>query len=98
MKDLAENGVTQQELVKAKNELKSSKVYAQDSKMQIAKLNAAKHFIFNEIPSLEEEFKAIDEVTIEQVNNIAKAVYNEQKFVVSVVGKGILEEDIKIFE
>ena len=95
LKKLATDGITKDELVKAKNNLKSAKVYSLDSKMQIAKLNAIKYNIFNYIPSLEEEFKKIDEVTIEDVNSAAKMLYNEKNFVVSIVGKGINKETIK---
>ena len=97
LKEVAKNGVTEQELLKAKNNLKSSKVYAQDSKIQVAKLNAAKYAIFQNILSLEEEFKLIDSVTVEEVNKVAKKLYNEKKFVVSVVGKDVCLDDLKNF-
>ena len=97
LKELSENGVTEQELIKAKNNLKSSKVYAQDSKMQIAKLNAAKFAIFGEIPSLDWEFEMIEKVTIEDVNKVAKQLYSEKDFVVSVVGKDIEERELRKF-
>lgn len=97
LKELAMCGVTEQELIKAKNNLKSSKVYAQDSKIQIAKLNAAKFAIFGEIPSLKQEFEMIESVTLEDVNKVAKQLYFEKDFVVSVVGKGIEEAELKKF-
>ena len=87
----------EKELLKAKNNLKSSKVYAQDSKIQIAKLNAAKYAIFEDIFDIEEEFDLIDKVTLEEVNMVAKQLYNEKNYVVSVVGKGITEEKLKSF-
>lgn len=94
LKELATFGVTEEELTKAKNNLKSAKVYSLDSKMQIAKLNVIKYAIFGDIPSLEEEFREIDNVKIEDVNNAAKQLFEEEKFVVSVVGKGIKKEDL----
>ena len=97
LKELSHHGVTEQELIKAKNNLKSSKVYAQDSKMQIAKLNAAKFAIFGEIPSLDWEFEMIEKVTIEDVNKVAKQLYSEKDFVVSVVGKDIEESELRKF-
>ena len=95
--DLAKNGATEEELVKAKNKVKSSKVFAQDSKISTAKLNATKFAVYGTISSLEEEFKEIDEITLQDVNNIAKTLFEEEKFVVSVVGKGIEKKDVEVF-
>ena len=65
--------------------------------MQIAKLNAAKFAIFGEIPSLDWEFEMIEKVTIEDVNKVAKQLYSEKDFVVSVVGKDIEESELRKF-
>ena len=97
LKDLATNGATEEELVKAKNKIKSSKVFALDSKISTAKINAVKYSIYGDIPSLEEEFKRIDCVSLEDVNQVAKQIFNEKKHVVSVVGKNILKSDIEVF-
>ena len=94
LKDLAEDGISNDELQKVKNKEKSNIIFHQDNKLNIACTNARSFSIFGKIKSLKQRIKRFDKITVEDINKIAKEIYNEDKIVVSAVGKGFSPEDL----
>ncbi len=93
--NLINNGISEDDLLKAKINVKSNMVYSLDKKIHIALLNAEKYYNFNEIITLKDEFKLIDNESIESVNKAIKNLFLKNKYVVSIVGKNIKENEIK---
>lgn len=98
LKNLATNGVTQEELDRAKQILKANLTYGKDNKLGIAIQNANKYRLFGEILTMPEILKVIQGITLEQVNQFYKEIYDQKDFVVSVVGKDVTKKDLKVFE
>lgn len=94
LKDLAENGISPEELKKAKNKIKSQAIFALDNKLRIACKNAFNFAFYNKIESAKQKFKRFEKISLDEVNNIAKEIFREEKIVISAVGKGFEVEDL----
>lgn len=95
--DMATNGVTQRELDKARNMVKSSFIFREENIASKSTKNAQDMLVWGYSYDVDEYLKSIDQVTVQDINNFAKRIYNEQDYVVCVVGKDINIEDLKLF-
>jgi predicted Zn-dependent peptidase len=94
LKDLSEKGLTADELQKAKNRTLSREIFLLDNKLFISFDNASTFAYYNKIETFKDYINKINSVSLEDVNKIAKEIYNEKDCVVSAVGEGFTEEDL----
>ena len=95
--DFAENGATEEELVRAKNWKKSCLSFGMETNSNLAEINGTIFNIYNKVFDKEERLKKIENVTLEKVNNFAKRIASEKDFSIVAVGKNLKIEDIKVF-
>ena len=97
LKNMAANGITEEELEKAKNLAKNSRVFGNEQVSSRSLFNAK--VMADEVmyPDYDDFKKAIDSVTVQQVNEYAKLINNEKDFVICAIGKDITEDDSKAF-
>ena len=89
------DSVTEEELNRAKVSLKTDLVFAYDSNGVMAHSNANELYDFGKIFTMSKETKDIEKVTLTQVNDMAKKIAKESKFVVCAVGNNIDLDVIK---
>lgn len=94
LKDLAENGVTEEELQKAKMQYKSAVAYSVDDKGNVAESNALQALFFGKILSDEERFEIIDNISVQDIKLYAQEIYMQKNIVVACVGKGIEDKHL----
>lgn len=93
--DFAENGATEEELVRAKNWKKSCLSFGTETNSNVAEINGSIYNLYGKTFDKEERLKKIEKVTLEDVNNFAKRILNEKEFAVVAVGKDLSLEDLK---
>jgi zinc protease len=79
------NGITEQELKKAKKKLKSSFAENSETVSDIAETIGFYMTVCNKLECVEEYIKAIDLITLEDVNNALKSVLDINKAVISIL-------------
>ena len=97
IKDLAENGVTKEEFDRVKNLKKSVLEYSNETNSDIAEANGTMMHLFEKCKTLEERKEKIENIALEEVNDFAKIIANENMFNVVAVGKNLNIEDLKQF-
>ena len=95
--DFAENGATEEELVRAKNWKKSCIEFAGETNTDIAETNGLMTYYDNKITRVASRKARYDKVTLEDVNKFAKKIATEKTFNIVAVGKGLDIEDLKQF-
>ncbi|MBQ7918071.1 MAG: insulinase family protein [Clostridia bacterium] len=95
--DLAENGITEEELERTINWKKAGIAFGMETNSNIADVNCVHLHLYNEIFDENKRIKKIEAVTVEAVNEFAKRIANETEFNVVAVGKGLKIEDLKQF-
>ena len=97
IKDLAQNGATEDELVRAVNFKKSCVVFNSETNSDTADINATYLHLFGKTFSTDERVQNFQNVTLKQVNEFAKQIASEQNYNIVAVGKNLKLEDISIF-
>ena len=95
--DFAEHGATEEELTRAKNWKKSCLAFGTETNGDLAEINGTIFNIFNKIFDSKDRLQKTESVTLEQVNEFAKRIANENVLNVVAVGKGVKIEDISVF-
>ena len=95
--DFAENGATEEELVRAKNWKKSCLSFGTETNSNVAEINGTIFNLYNKPFDKDERLKKIEKVSIEDVNNFAKRIAEEKEFAVVAVGKDLSFDDITVF-
>ena len=96
-RELAEKGVTEEEFERVKNLKKSVLEYSTETNADIAEANGSMMHLFERCKTLEERKAQIENVSLEDVNEFAKVIANEEMFNVVAVGKKLNKEDLKQF-
>ena len=97
LKNMADNGITEEELIKAKNLVKNGRVFGNEKVSSRCLFNAK--VMADEVmyPDYDDFKKAVDSVTAEQVNEYAKLINSQKDFTICAIGKDITEDDLKGF-
>ena len=95
--DFAEHGATEEELTRAKNWKKSCLAFGTETNGDLAEINGTIFNVFNKVFDSKDRLKKTESVTLEQVNEFAKRIANENVLNVVAVGKGVKIEDISVF-
>lgn len=97
IKELAESGVSDAELERAKNLKKSNVEYLSETSSDRAEINATMMHYYNQIISVEEKKEKFDAVTKEDILRFAEQIANEDNFNVVAVGKKLNINHIEKF-
>jgi predicted Zn-dependent peptidase len=90
--DIRENGVTEKEVSRAKEHLKGGvSLGLESTSNRMIRLNKSELY-HGYIVSIDEIFRKIKDVTLEQVNDIAKRYLNREEFSIAILGP--VEEDL----
>ena len=95
--DFAENGASEEELVRAKNWKKSCVSFGMETNSNLAEINGTIFNLYNKAFDKEERLKKTERVTLDEVNNFAKRIASEKEFAIVAVGKDLNIEDLKVF-
>ena len=95
--DMAENGITEEELVRTINWKKSGIAFGMETNNNLADVNCVHLHLYNEIFDENKRIKEIEAVTVQAVNDFAKRIANETQLNVVAVGKDLSLEDLKQF-
>lgn len=87
IKDLVKNGVTKEEFNRGREQLKSALIFGQESSASI--MNAYGRFmtITGKMLNLDKKLKYINSMTVDNVNEVLKDMFNFNKISASYVGK-----------
>lgn len=80
-----EFGMTEKELQTAKEQTKAKYIFTDESNYGRASTIANQQFRFNEVWGLEEKIKAVDNITIEEVNKRIREIFNYDKVATSLL-------------
>lgn len=97
IQNLANNGITDIELQRAKNWKESCVAFGLESSAEIAELNGSYTHYFGVPTTAEEKIQNYRKVTKDEVDNFAKMVEKQELFNVVAVGKNVKIEDLKHF-
>jgi len=86
MKEIKENGITKEELDSAKNVIKNEIIFSYDSTSLTAKANALELATYNKIESTEENLARYNNITLEEVNKVAKELFSNEKVNITNIG------------
>lgn len=85
-KKIADEGVGEEELSKAKEYIKGISAISLETSDRIASFLANQEVLLEEIVTLEENFKKIDKVTTKDIQNIAKDIFVNEKLNLAIIG------------
>lgn len=97
LKLLAENGVTEEEVLVARNYRKSCAIFELENSSVIADINASMVHYHGKPIYQEERMAKYDKVTAKDVSDFAKRIYEETKYAIVAVGKNIKTSDLEVF-
>lgn len=95
--NFAENGATEEELIRAKNWKKSCMSFGMETNSNLAEINGTVFNLYNKAFDKEERLKKTEMVTLDEVNNFAKRIAEEKEIAIVAVGKDLLIDDLKVF-
>ncbi len=84
--EIAQNGILETELIKAKNYLKGKITLRMEDCEEIAGFLGTQAVLHRPIKTLDEYFESIDAVTKEQVDLVAKRILDPKKLRLSIIG------------
>lgn len=94
---LASDGITADELDRAKTWKKSCAVFAVETNSDISEINGTNLFCYNKKISIDEIVENYQSVKLSDVCDFAKQIANEQNFNIVAVGKNLNIKDIEQF-
>lgn len=98
VENIAENGVTEEELLRAKTFCKGLLLSAYEKGSEIARAVATNYLTYDRFVTVEERLKSLEKVTIDEVNSLAKETFDLKKSVTLVLIKNKVDGLEKIFE
>lgn len=85
-KKIAEKKVSQAELKKAKDYIKGTSLISMESSNQQASFYCLQELLTNKILTLEEKFSKIEAVTVEDIQRVARDIFQSNKLNLSLIG------------
>lgn len=95
--NIANNGVTQAEIDKAKTFCKSMLVMSSETTTNIARHNASNVMQFGKHKTVDDRIAEIEKVTLDQANNLAKDIFNSTNFCMAIVSDNPNEQGMEIY-
>ena len=97
MKMMMWNGVSEEELQRAKNWKKSCLAFGTETNSDIAEINGTHLHLFNNMFDIKTREQEINGVTAEDIKDYAKLIAEEKIFNVVAIGKDLKLDDLKEF-
>lgn len=85
-KKIKKDGISERELIKAKDFIKGKMALNLESSDEVASFLAGQEILKNKIELPEEILHQINKVTIDEVNNLAKDIFQPQKLNLALIG------------
>lgn len=95
--DIVENGITDVELNRAKEQLKSSLVMNAESSLSVMRFIGRSYALKGEISEIDERLEKVMNVTKDDVLNIIRSVFDYKKMVISYVGRDREADFLEVF-
>lgn len=95
--EIAERGITEEELLRAKNWKKSCIEFSSETNQDLAEANGSFMLYENKHISVSQRKSKYDSVKVEDINKFAKKIASEKTFNVVGVGKNLNINDLKQF-
>ena len=95
--EIAEKGITEEELLRAKNWKKSCIEFSSETNQDLAEANGSFMLYENKHISVSQRKSKYDSVKVEDINKFAKKIASEKTFNVVGVGKNLNINDLKQF-
>lgn len=93
--DLVQNGPSQEELDRAKGNLRGSLAISLEDSFEIGSFIAEEMLYQNKIRSIDEIMKSIDRVTAEEVKELAKEIFQKNRMGLSIIGPKSYNDSLK---
>lgn len=84
--DIKNNGITEYELQKSKNQFLSAVTFGLESSKGRMNRMANSYLLYNEIKSLDEILREIEKITVEDIKNTAKNMFNREFYSKTILG------------
>ncbi len=85
-RDLKENGITEGELQKSKNQFLSSVTFGLESSRGRMTRMANSYLFYNEVRDLEKILDEIEKITVEDIKELANKIFDEKYYSLTVMG------------
>jgi predicted Zn-dependent peptidase len=85
-KDIKENGITEAELEKAKNQLLSSLILGLETTKARMSRMANSYLNFGRIVELDELIEKVNKIELDDIKRVAKEVFSEEYYSISILG------------
>ncbi len=96
--DMAKNGVTSEELEKAKNQKKAALIYQSEMTENVMVENAKDLLEQDKVLTIDERLEKINSITQKDIQKFAQRIFLEDEFVTVATGRGIKKEELQVFE
>lgn len=95
IEDLIENGPDEEELERAKGNLRGSLAISLEDSLEIASFASEDLLYLNKIRDLEEIITGIDKVTRDDVKSLAREIFTKNRMALSIIGPKSYNDDLK---
>lgn len=92
--DLLSNGPSSEELERAKGNLRGSLAISMEDSLEIASFGAEDMLYFDRIRSLQEIIEKVEQVQKQDIIDIAKEVFNQERMGISIIGPKSYREEL----
>ena len=86
---ISRNGITERELLRAKEQLKGSTVLSGESTASQMMSYGKRLLLVNEIFDMDAEFAKLSSITLEEANEVARTYYKSDVMATAIVGKNV---------
>ena len=89
MKSFGKNGITANELNRAKEQIKGSTVLSRENMSSVMISQGKRLLLTGEVFDIDKDLKTVSELSLAQVNEIACKYYSLDKYATAIVGKDV---------
>ncbi len=86
LKDILENGITEDELQKAKNQFMSMLTFGLENSKSRMNRMASSYVVYNRVRDVDEIIREIEEIDLDQIKEAAKEIFDEKYHSYTVMG------------
>jgi len=87
IKDFAENGITEKEFIRGREQMKSAFILSQESTSSQMRIYGKECMYFSKIFDMNKKIEEINSITIDKINAVIKEIYSNNAFATATVGK-----------
>lgn len=87
IKDFAENGITEKEFIRGREQMKSAFILSQESTSSQMRIYGKECMYFSKTFDMNKKIEEINSITIDKINDVIKGIYSNTNFATATVGK-----------